>query len=97
MGTTVTYYTLSLHVFQYTNNEIIKIRTVKSKPHRTLLCRVCFGNFTTYSVIFCDVRDRSKIHAINVGIVSYISFSRAPSGHDGKCPIKLSFYDMLIE
>lgn len=83
--------------FNTLNNKIIKIRTVKfkSKPHRTLSCRVCFGNFTTYSVIFCDIRDRSKIHVY--GIVSYVSFSRASSGHDGKCPIKLSFYDMLIE
>lgn len=83
--------------FNTLNNKIIKIRTVKfkSKPHRTLLCRVCFGNFTTYSVIFCDIQDACIIHVINVGIVSYVSFSCALSGHDGKYPIKLSFYDLF--
>lgn len=83
--------------FNTLNNKIIKIRTVKLSPNHTgLYCAgSVFGNFTTYSVIYCDVRDRSKIHAINVGIVSYASFSRAPSGHDGKYPIKLSFYDLF--
>lgn len=83
--------------FNTLNNKIIKIRTekFKSKPHRTLSCRVRFGNFTTYSVIFCDVQDGCRIHEINVGIVSYVSFSCALSGHVEKCPIKLSFYDLF--
>lgn len=84
MGTTVTYCTHYLYMYfngvasrnTTLNNQIIKIRTVKLNEVQTapdFIMQGLFGNFTTNSVIFRDVRDGSKIHVINVGIVSYFS------------------------